>query len=69
MEHFAFAIGAGVVFLLATRGFNRFQRWDRRRRFRGAQECLDAVHNTLAEVANCKSGDSESGRLSVLPPK
>jgi hypothetical protein len=57
MEHFAFAIGAGVVLLLGTRVFNRFERWDRRRRLRGAQECLDAVHKTLAEVAKCKIGD------------
>jgi hypothetical protein len=32
---------------------------------RGAQECLDAVHNTLAGLAECKSGYSESTRTTL----
>ena len=62
MQHLVFAIGAGAIVLLAVRAYNRFQRWNRRRRLRGALECLDAVHNALAGLAECKSSDSESTR-------
>jgi hypothetical protein len=62
MEHLVFAIGAGTVVLLATRACYLFLRWNRRRRLRGALDCLDAVHNTLAGLAECKSSDSESSR-------
>jgi hypothetical protein len=41
-----FAIGAGASVLLAARAYKLFEGWNRRRRLRGAQECLDAVHNT-----------------------
>jgi hypothetical protein len=60
MEYFVFAVGAGAILLLGARAFHRLERWDRRRRLRGAQECLDAVHNALAELANRKGGDSKN---------
>jgi hypothetical protein len=65
MQHLVFAIGAGSIVLLAARAYNLFERWNRRRRLRGAQECLDAVHNTLAGLAECKSGDSVSTRTTL----
>jgi peptidoglycan/LPS O-acetylase OafA/YrhL len=55
MQYLEFAIGAGATVLLAARVYKLFERWNRRRRLRGAQECLDAVHNTLAGLAECKS--------------
>jgi hypothetical protein len=60
MQHLVFAIGAGAIVLLAIRAYSRFERWNRRRRLRGALDCLDAVHNTLASLAECKSSDCES---------
>ena len=62
MQHLVFAIGAGAMVLLANKAYNRFERWNRRRRLRGAQECLDAVHNALAGLAERKSSDSKSTR-------
>jgi hypothetical protein len=59
MQQLVLAIAAGAIILLASRAYNRFKRWNRRRRLRGALECLDAVHNTLAGLAECKSSDSE----------
>jgi hypothetical protein len=55
MQYLVFAIGAGAIVQLAARAYKRFEHWNRRRRFRGAQECLDAVQNTLAGLAECKS--------------
>jgi hypothetical protein len=55
MQYFVFAIGAGAIVQLAARAYKLVERWDRRRRLRGAQECLDAVQNTLAGLAECKS--------------
>ena len=55
MQYLVFGIGVGAVVLLAARAYKLFERWSRRRRLRGAQECLDAVHNTLAGLAECKS--------------
>ena len=60
MQHLVFAISAGAIALLAVGAYSRFQRWYRRRRLRRALECLDAVHNTLAGLAERKSSDSES---------
>jgi hypothetical protein len=70
MQHLVFGIGAGAIVLLATKAYNRFERWNRRRRLRGALACLDAVHNALAELAECKSIDAESKNYAVLhrPP-
>jgi hypothetical protein len=48
MQYLVFAIGAGAIVLLAARAYKLFERWNRHRRLRGAQECLDAVHNTYA---------------------
>ena len=48
MQYLVFAISAGAIVQLAARAYKLVERWDRRRRFRGAQECLDAVHNTYA---------------------
>ena len=62
MQQLVFAIGAGAIVLLAIRAYSRFQRWNRHRRLRGALECLDAVHNTLAGLAECKSSGSKSTR-------
>jgi hypothetical protein len=55
MQYFVFAIGAGAIVQLAARAYKLVERWDQRRRLRGAQECLDAVQNTLAGLAECKS--------------
>jgi len=55
MQYLVFAIGAGAIVQFAATVYKLFERWDRRRRLRGAQECLDAVHNTLAGLAECKS--------------
>jgi hypothetical protein len=63
MERFVFVIGAGVFLLLAARAYDLCSRWNRRRRARGARDCLDAVHNTLAELAECKSSGSKSSRI------
>jgi hypothetical protein len=65
MQYFVFAIGAWAIVLLAARAYKLFECWSRRRRLRGAQECLDAVHNTLAGLAECKSGYSESTRTTL----
>jgi hypothetical protein len=62
MQHLVFAIGLGAIVLVARWAYSRFQRWNRRRRLRGALECLDAVHNTLAGLAECKSSGSRSTR-------
>jgi hypothetical protein len=51
MEHLVFAIGAGTIVPLGTGAYYLFERWNRGRRLRGAQECLDAVHNRLARLA------------------
>jgi hypothetical protein len=51
MHYLLFVVGA-VGMLMSTRSvYNRFERWNRSRRLRGAKECLDAVHNTLADLA------------------
>jgi hypothetical protein len=55
MQYLVFAIGAGAFVQLAASAYKRLERWDRCRRLRGAQECLDAVQNTLAGLAKCKS--------------
>ena len=55
MQYLVFAIGAGAIVQLARRTYKLIERWDRRRRLRGAQECLDAVQNTLAGLAECES--------------
>jgi hypothetical protein len=55
MQYFVFAIGAGAIVQLAARAYKIVERWDQRRRLRGAKECLDAVQNTLAGLAECKS--------------
>ena len=65
MQYLIFAIGGGTIVLAAGRAYKLLERWNRRRRLRGAVECLDAVHNTLAGLAECKSGYSES----TLPNK
>ena len=65
MQYLVLAIGAVAIVLLAARAYRLLERWNRRRRLRGAQECLDAVHNTLAGLAECKSGYSESTRTTV----
>ena len=59
MQYFVFAIGAGAIVQLAARAYKLVERWDQRRRLRGAQECLDAVQNTLAGLAECKSYSKE----------
>jgi hypothetical protein len=64
MQYFVFAIGAGAIVQLAARGYKLIERWDQRRRLRGAQECLDAVQNTLAGLAECKSS-SEKRRTTL----
>jgi hypothetical protein len=56
MQYLVFSIGAGAIVLLASQAYKLFERWNRRRRLRGAQECLDAVHYTFAGLAECKSG-------------
>jgi hypothetical protein len=70
MQHLIFGAGAGAIVLLAARAYYRFERWNRRRRLRGALECLDAVHNTLANLAERKSVEVESKNYDVLhaPP-
>ena len=62
MEHLLFAIGAGTIVLLATRACYLFLRWNRRRRLRGALDCLDAVHNTLTGLAECKVTSCQEDR-------
>jgi hypothetical protein len=62
MEHLLFAIAAGTIVLLGTRAGYLLLRWNRRRRLRGALDCLDAVHNTLTGLAECKSSGSERSR-------
>jgi hypothetical protein len=64
MQYLVFAIGAGAFVQLAASAYKRIERWNQRRRLRGAQECLDAVHNTLAGLAECKSY-SEKTRTKV----
>ena len=58
MKVWVFVMGTGAVSLLATTVYYRLERWFRRRRLRGALECLDVVHNTLAGLAKCKTNDS-----------
>jgi hypothetical protein len=55
MQYLVFVIGAGAIVQLTASAYKRIERWNQRRRLRGAQECLDAVHNTLAGIAECKS--------------
>jgi hypothetical protein len=61
MQYLIFAMGAGAIVQLAASAYKRFERWNQRRRLRGAQECLDAVHNTLAGLAECNSYCQEKG--------
>jgi hypothetical protein len=62
MQYLVFAIGAGAIVQLAASAYKRFEHWNQRRRLRGAQECLDAVQNTLAGLAECKSHSERSHR-------
>jgi hypothetical protein len=61
MQYLVCAVCGGAIVLLAARAYKVFESWNRRRRLRGAQECLDAVHNTLAGLAECKSDYSPAG--------
>jgi hypothetical protein len=68
MQYLVFAIGAGAIVPLGAKVYKLFERWNGRRRLRGAQECLDAVHNTLAGLAECnartiKLDDRRSGQV------
>jgi hypothetical protein len=54
MHYFVFGIGAGAILLLARSTFLRVQRWSQANRLRGAKACLDAVHNTLENIAKSK---------------
>ena len=51
MHYLVFVVGAGGMLMFTRSIYNRFERWNRSRRLRGAKECLDAVHNTLAGLA------------------
>ncbi len=51
MEYFAFAVVAAAILFIGRGVYTRLERRNRSRRLRGAKECLDAVHNTLASLA------------------
>lgn len=51
MEYFAFAVVAAAILFIGRSVYTRVERSNRSRRLRGAQECLDAVHDTLASLA------------------
>jgi hypothetical protein len=61
MHYFVFGIGGGAILLIARSTFLRLQHWSRANRLRGAIACLDAVHDTLDNLAKsmpkAKSGD------------
>jgi hypothetical protein len=54
MHYFVFGVSAGAILLLVRSTFLRIQRWSRANRLRGAKACLDAVHNTLENLAKSK---------------
>jgi hypothetical protein len=55
VEYLAFALGAMAILLMARMVYVRFERGDRSRRLRGARACLDAVDETLNNIAKTKS--------------
>jgi hypothetical protein len=51
MHYFVFGIGVGALLLIAQNTFRRVQKWNRNNRLRGAKACLEAVHDTLDNLA------------------
>jgi hypothetical protein len=51
MEYLVLLVGAAAILMIARSIYNRFERWNRSQKLRGPQECLDAVHDTLANLA------------------
>ena len=66
MHYFVFGIGAGAMLFIARNTFLRVQRWSRANRLRGAKACLDAVHDTLENLAKSKP-KAKSGVINDLP--
>jgi hypothetical protein len=51
MEYLVIAVPAAGVVFVGRQLYLSLERWNRNRRLRGAQACLDAVHDTLATLA------------------
>jgi hypothetical protein len=56
MQYLGFAVGAMAIILVARSLYGYFERLNRSRKFRGARACLDAVHDTLADLEKCTEG-------------
>ena len=54
MQYFVLGIGTGAILFIARSTNLRIERWNRFRRLRGAKACLDAVHDTLGDIAKSK---------------
>ena len=54
MQYFVLGIGTGAILFIARGTYLRIERWNRFRRLRGAKACLDAVHDTLGDIAKSK---------------
>jgi hypothetical protein len=63
MEYLVIAVPAAGVLFVGRHLYLRLERWNRSRRLRGAQACLDAVHDTLVTLAE-SNPKVRSGRSS-----
>jgi len=54
MQYFVLGVGTGAILYIARSTYLRIERWNRFKRLRGAKACLDAVHNTLDDLAKSK---------------
>jgi hypothetical protein len=69
MEYLVIAVPAAGVLFVGRHLYLRLERWSRSRRLRGAQACLNAVHDTLVTLAE-SNPKARSGRSSLAskPP-
>jgi hypothetical protein len=63
MEYLVIAVPAAGVLFVGRHLYLRLERWNRSRRLRGAQACLNAVHDTLVTLAE-SNPKVRSGRSS-----
>ena len=57
MQYLVFAIGAAAILIVGRSIYVHLEGLSRTHRLRGARECLDAVQNTLTELAKSKPDD------------
>ncbi len=62
MHYLVFPIGVAAVLVVSRNIYLRLRRLSQSRRLRGAQECLDAVQDTLTALAKSKAKVDHSRR-------